>query len=68
MYDHPLFSQVAQLPEGYNLIQGFDTTSEVSDMVRDLRNFCRRFGLDREIGVGANGVTVLVKSQAEREQ
>jgi hypothetical protein len=68
VYDHPLFSRVAQLPLGYNLSQGFDTREEASEMARDLRDFCRQHGLHREVSVGAGGFTVLVKSPATPER
>jgi hypothetical protein len=68
VYDHPLFSQVAQLLPGLDLIQGFDTRDEAGEMARDLRDFCRQSGLDREVSVGAGGFTVLVKSPATPER
>jgi hypothetical protein len=64
VYDHPLFTLVAQLAPGLNLTQGFDTPEEASEMARDLRDYCMQYGLNREVSVAAGGFTVLVKSTA----
>lgn len=68
MYDHPLFSQVAGLPPGLNLMQGFDSREAAAEMVRDLREFCRERGLRREISLGADGFSVRVKSSLTSEK
>jgi hypothetical protein len=67
VHDHPLFSLIVQLSPGCRLNQGFDTRDEASEMARDLAEFCEGQGLNREITLGADGFTVLVRSTARAE-